>query len=132
MTEAETPCAPLRVDKWLWHARFFKTRSRAAEVVSAGHLRLNGQRVGKPAQQIRPGDVLTFPAARRILVVRVLALSERRGPASEARLLYDDLTPPEPAIPRRRNRGRAVPAAKIVALAGFPGRGRLNDRLWAH
>lgn len=88
------PQPALRVDKWLWHARFFKTRARASEVVSGGHLRLNGQRVAKPAQGVRPGDVLTFPMGRRIRVIRVVALSERRGPAPEAAALYEDLTPP--------------------------------------
>jgi ribosome-associated heat shock protein Hsp15 len=85
----------LRADKWLWHARFFKTRGLATKVISAGHLRVNGAHAAKPSHAVGPGDVLTFPQGWRIRVVRVRALSERRGPAPEAQALYDDLTPPD-------------------------------------
>lgn len=84
----------LRVDKWLWHARFFKSRSLAAEAASAGTLRVNGNRVSKPAHTVQPGDVLTFPAGGRTRVVRIEALGSRRGPAPEAQQLYSDLDPP--------------------------------------
>jgi ribosome-associated heat shock protein Hsp15 len=77
----------------LWQARFFKTRSLAARVV-AGGLRVNGARITKPAAPVGPGDVLTFTQGRAVRVVRVLALGQRRGPASEAQALYDDLAPP--------------------------------------
>ena len=83
----------LRVDKWLWQARFFKSRARAGEAASSGRLRINGQRCEKPAQTVRPGDVLTFPQERRIRVVRVEAVGTRRGPASEAAGLFTDLEP---------------------------------------
>ena len=83
-----------RLDKWLWHARFFKTRSLAAQVVGAGKVRVDGVPVSKPSRAIAPGVVLTFPQARTIRVVRVVALADRRGPASEAQQLYEDLTPP--------------------------------------
>ncbi len=87
----------MRADKWLWHARFFKTRGLATKLISAGHLRVNSERAGKPSHNIGPDDVLTFPQARQIRVIRVLALSQRRGPAPEAQELYEDLTPqPEP------------------------------------
>ena len=86
----------LRLDKWLWQARFFKPRTLAARQVSGGHVRLNGTRVEKPAHAVTPGDVLTFTQARQVRVVRVLALGDRRGPAPEAQLLYEDLAPPEP------------------------------------
>lgn len=96
----------IRIDKWLWQARFFKTRSLAAGVVSSGHLRLNGARMAKPGHDLRPGDVLTFPQAGHIRVVRVLAPGTRRGPAEEARTLYADLDaaakntdPPQPGLP---------------------------------
>mgnify|MGYP001187861712 CR=1 FL=1 len=112
------PGGKLRIDKWLWQARFYKTRSLAARQVSDGHVRLNGDRVTKPAQPVTPGDVLTFPQGREIRVVRVLALGHRRGPAPEARALYDDLTPESPpaaervgARPTKRNR-RAIDALK--------------------
>jgi len=83
----------LRLDKWLWQARFFKTRSLAAREVSAGHVRINGDKTDKPARAVGLGDVLTFPQARRVRVVRIEALGARRGPASEAQTLYTDLNP---------------------------------------
>lgn len=85
----------LRIDKWLWQARFFKTRSLAARVVSDGQVRLNSVRVTRPAQPVVIADVLTFPQGARIRVVRVSAIGTRRGPATEAQTLFDDLTPPE-------------------------------------
>ena len=86
-----------RLDKWLWYARFFKTRGVASKQVSGGHVRVNGDKVTKPAHSVTSGDVLTFPQARRIRVVRIVTLGVRRGPAVEAQGLYDDLTPPEEA-----------------------------------
>ncbi|PVA12111.1 RNA-binding protein S4 [Pelagivirga sediminicola] len=84
----------MRLDKWLWQARFFKTRGLAAAVVKGGHLRVNSNRAGKASQLVRPGDVLTFPQSRVVRVVRIVAIGTRRGPAPEAQALYDDLTPP--------------------------------------
>lgn len=84
----------LRLDKWLFHARFFKSRELAAEVAEGGHLRINAQRCLKPAHGLSVGDVLTFPQGRRIRLIRVLSLSDRRGPATEAIALYEDLDPP--------------------------------------
>lgn len=90
----------IRIDKWLWQARFFKTRGLAAEAVSGGRLRLNGAPMAKPGHAVGPGDVLTFAQGGRIRVVRVLAAGARRGPAEEARLLYTDLDPaPETGVP---------------------------------
>ena len=85
--------AALRLDKWLWHARFFKTRGLAARIVAAGRVRINGRRVHKASAAVGPGDVLTFVAGERVRVVRVLALGLRRGPAAQARSLYEDLQP---------------------------------------
>ena len=82
----------IRIDKWLWQARFFKTRGLAATLVSGGQLRLNGVKTGKPGHAVAPGDVLTFPQAGDIRVIRIIACGTRRGPASEAQTLYDDLT----------------------------------------
>ena len=94
----------LRADKWLWYARFFKTRSLATKVCNAGQLRIAGSPVTKAHSQVRIGDVLTFPQARHVRVIKVLALAERRGPAAEARLLYEDLKPPDSAnrLPKDR------------------------------
>ena len=80
-----------RFDLWLFQARFFKSRTLAAAMIAAGHCRLNGQHCGKPGHGVAAGDVLTFPQGARIRVVRVLALGTRRGPASEAAGLYEDL-----------------------------------------
>ncbi len=93
-TPAKAPRQTLRLDKWLWQARFFKTRGLAAALVAKGRVRVNGQPAARASRGVGPGDVLTCPRAGLIRVVRVLALGERRGPASEARGLYDDLDPP--------------------------------------
>lgn len=90
----EQPRPSLRLDKYLWHARFFKSRSQAASYVGEGRLRLDGTVVAKPNQAVRVGCVLTFPLGPRIRVVRVLALGARRGPPAEARSLYEDLDAP--------------------------------------
>lgn len=92
----------LRLDKWLWYARFFKSRSLATQLCNAGKLRIGGRVVDKSHHKLRVGDVLTFPQSRHIRVVKVLALASRRGPASEAQALYEDLKPPqtESRLPR--------------------------------
>ena len=108
LTDTSRP--QIRLDKWLWQARFFKTRTLAASVVSAGRLRLNGVHQSKPAKTVGPGDVLTFAQAEVIRVVKVLACGDRRGPAPEAHSLYEDLTPPPaekpPQNPRFEGKGR--------------------------
>ena len=85
--------ARLRLDKWLWQARFFKSRGLAAEVIEGGHCRVNGQRTKKPGHGICIGDVLTFAQGKQIRVIKVQALGLRRGPAAEAQELYLDLDP---------------------------------------
>lgn len=86
----------LRVDKWLWHARFFKSRTLAAKFVSSGKVRVNGSHISKPHVNLKPEDVLTFPLGPHIRLIRVIAMGERRGPAKEAQTLYEDLDPPQP------------------------------------
>jgi ribosome-associated heat shock protein Hsp15 len=83
----------LRMDRWLWFARFFKSRSAATQFCLDVRIRVNDA-AAKPAHGLRVGDVLTFPLHSRLRVVRVVALGCRRGPAAEARLLYEDLSPP--------------------------------------
>jgi ribosome-associated heat shock protein Hsp15 len=113
----------LRIDKWLWHARFCKSRNLATRLCSTGQIRLAqagpggsadeaaGSRPGlssfvaKPSQTVRPGDVLTFPLGGQVRVVRILELGLRRGPAPEARLLYQDLTPPQVRLRQERGPG---------------------------
>lgn len=103
------PRPTMRLDKWLWQARFFKTRTLSAGLVGGGHVRVNGAKVAKPAHKVGPGDTLTFPQGRLIRVIRIEALGDRRGPASEAQQLYTDLTPQQndvPANPRFEGKGR--------------------------
>ena len=83
----------LRLDKWLWQARFFTGRSAAAAMITEGCLRLNSQHCRKPGHAIAIGDVLTFAQGDDIRVLRVRALGHRRGPATEAQVLYEDLAP---------------------------------------
>ena len=80
-----------RLDKWLWHARVVKARTSAAALVEAGHLRINGVREKAPGHSVKAGDVLTIGLDRTVRVLRVLGFAERRGDASAARILYDDL-----------------------------------------
>jgi ribosome-associated heat shock protein Hsp15 len=81
----------IRIDKWLWHARFYKTRPLAQAAATSGRLRLNGHRVEKSSVSVKPGDVLTLARGRDVLAVRVCAIGLRRGPASEAQALYEIL-----------------------------------------
>ena len=99
----------LRVDKWLWQARFFKTRSLASKVVSSDHVRINSKKMTKPSYMVAAGDVLTFAQEKRIRVIEIRALGTRRGPASEAKKLYLDRSPEEevptnPTISGRKGR----------------------------
>jgi ribosome-associated heat shock protein Hsp15 len=106
---AEAPRPTDRLDKWLWHARFFKTRSLATRIVGAGHVRVNGSKVLKAAHAVGPGDMLTFAQGNRIRVVEVVGIGTRRGPASEAAELFRDHTPeadPVPPAPRYEGKGR--------------------------
>ncbi len=80
-----------RLDMWLWCARFMKSRGDCADWVAAGGVRLNRQPTDKAHARLRVGDVLTLKLRGGVRVVRVIALAERRGPAAEARLLYDDI-----------------------------------------
>ncbi|MEZ5593517.1 MAG: ribosome-associated heat shock protein Hsp15 [Gammaproteobacteria bacterium] len=86
-SDAGTP--RIRLDKWLWAARFFKTRSLATEAVSGGKVHVNEQRV-KPARVVNVGNVLRIQRGHQVMEVVVKNLSDRRGPASEAALLYEE------------------------------------------
>ncbi len=78
-----------RIDKWLWFARFAKSRTLASGLVSAGQVRVNRVKVAKPAHEVQAGDILTVALDGRVVVVRVVACGARRGPAAHARLLYE-------------------------------------------
>ena len=116
MTEAVTaPNADVqRLDKWLWFARFFKSRSLAARQCQDNKVRVNRAVTSKPSHPVRPGDVVSFNQGRTVRVVKILASGTRRGPASEAQLLYQDLFEPKPApsakpSPGQRERGSGRP-----------------------
>ena len=96
----EATATSLRIDKWLWAARFFKTRSLASGACGGGKVDVNDE-AAKPARLVRAGDLIriTLPRGRR-RIVKVRALDDRRGSATVAQALYEDLTPPEP--PRAR------------------------------
>ena len=105
------PLTSLRIDKWLWAARFFKTRSLATEAIHAGHIKLNGNTV-KPARELRPGDTLDLAIGDEKWTVEVLGLNDQRRPASEAQQLYAE-TP--------ESRERRVAAKEARRLAPAPG-----------
>ena len=92
--------ALLRLDKWLWYARFFKSRRAATKAISGGRFRLDGMIMNKPHRQALCGQVLTFIQGDRVRVIKIMALGSRRGPASEASVLYHDLTPAPDLSPK--------------------------------
>jgi ribosome-associated heat shock protein Hsp15 len=107
----------IRVDKWLWAARVFKTRSQAAVACDGGKVDVNDE-AAKPARRVRAGDLIsvTLPRGRR-RILKVAALDDRRGSAEVARGLFEDLTPPEPprlrqAPPPRRTPGTGRPTKR--------------------
>ncbi|NVJ92916.1 MAG: RNA-binding S4 domain-containing protein [Methylocystaceae bacterium] len=109
----------LRIDKWLWHARFFKSRTLASKFVQSGKMRVNGSSISKPHVNVKAGDVLTFPSGPYIRLIKVLEMGTRRGPAPEARTLYEDLDPPQPKPKQER---------PPVVAERAPGSGRPTKR----
>ena len=108
----------LRLDKWLWYARFFKTRANATRAISSGRFRLDGEVMSKPHRAAVPGQVLTFLQGDRVRVIRIVELGTRRGPASEAIELYEDLSPA--AETRRETAATAHEFESRDAGAGRP------------
>lgn len=80
-----------RLDKWLWHARVVKARTSAAALVEGGHVRINGVREKSPGHGVKPGDVLTVALDNSVRILKVIGFSERRGDATAARVLFEDL-----------------------------------------
>jgi ribosome-associated heat shock protein Hsp15 len=120
----------LRIDKWLWFARLAKTRTLAQKLAVSGRVRVNRQKNDSAAHQVKVGDVLTIAFDAGVRVLRVAALGARRGPAAEARLLYEDLSPPPPPAPvRERAPGAGRPTKRDRrAFERFRGAERdLND-----
>lgn len=109
--EAE-PGGALRIDKWLWHARFFKSRSQATDAVAGGLVHVNGERV-KPSREIHPGDALTITRAEMRFEVIVRSLPARRGPASEARCAYEETDASIAERARKREQLRLAPPAPM-------------------
>ncbi len=103
----------LRIDKWLWQARFAKSRSEAAALCRRAILRVNRVRVTRAHHRLRVGDVLTLALADEVRVVRIRALGERRGPAAEARTLYEELAP----APALRQPAEPAPFGPCLARA---------------
>jgi ribosome-associated heat shock protein Hsp15 len=107
------------LDKWLWCARFLRARADCARFVAQGLVRINRQPTDKAHAKLRVGDVITLPLAGQVRVVQVLALAPRRGGASEARLLYDEIPPAQGA------EAQAVPCGSAQSAA-YPGTGRVD------
>lgn len=105
--------ATLRIDRWLWHARFFRSRALACEAVAGGRVHVNGERV-KPSRALRCGDMLSVVRGELEVECRVLALPVRRGPAAEASRAYQE-TPES-----RDRRARAAEARRFAATAPRP------------
>lgn len=114
---ADAAAARLRLDKWLWHARLFKSRTIAATRIAAGGFRVNREIVRKSHHTVQPGDVVTFAKGPYVRVVEIVALGARRGPAAEAQALYSDLNPPESQPKPERPK-------KMVTAWREPGAGR--------
>lgn len=116
----ETGPAKQRIDKWLFFARILKSRTLAGKLADAGKVRINREKASSASHQVKINDVLTITLERRIMVLKILAFAERRGPYSEAKELYEDLTPPpvkKPDTPQdmsglKRERGTGRPTKK--------------------
>jgi ribosome-associated heat shock protein Hsp15 len=122
-----------RIDKWLWFARLAKSRTQAQKVAISGRVRINREKIGSASHPVRVGDTLTIGMEAGVRVLRVLAAGTRRGPATEARLLFEDLSPPVPrdavthgtgdagGRPSKRDR-RSLTALKRGGRDDFPER----------
>ncbi len=122
---AQTQGGTQRLDKWLWFTRIVKTRSLASKMVSGGKVRVNQVRCTKPSTAIRAEDVITAMVGRDVRVLRVLAPGSRRGPASEAITLYEDLVPIER---KTSGKGKANDLGIMIPGARDPGSGRPTKR----
>lgn len=116
------PESPQRIDKWLFYSRAVKSRSLAAKLVTAGRVRINRDKAAQASDLVRPGDVLTITLDRTIHVWKVVDAGVRRGPAEEARKLYEDMSPPP--VPK----GEAVASAIAPLREAGSGRPTKKER----
>ncbi len=111
-----------RLDKWLWFARVAKTRTLAASIVANGRVRINRIRVTKPAHTVRPGDVVTVSVPGGVRVLKILGAGVRRGPATEAASLYEEIVPLR-TTPQPKMTDSSAEAAVVADAAEGPGQG---------
>jgi len=117
-----------RLDKWLWYARLTKTRTLAQKLAASGHVRVNRDKTDSASHPVKTGDVLTVALPGGVRVLKILALGARRGPASEARLLYEDLSPPAPrAVPGQDAGGSRPTKRERRAFDRFLGSVQTNE-----
>ncbi len=114
------PSQPQRLDKWLWYARVAKTRSLAAALIERGKIRVNRVRIQKPSHMIKFGDVVTASVGRLVRVLKVVEPGHRRGPASEAQTLFEDLTPASPKSDAAQPTGEATGSGGELPVAIVP------------
>jgi ribosome-associated heat shock protein Hsp15 len=127
MPTEQTPLDRMRLDKWLWAARFFKTRSLATQAIDHGRVKLNGESI-KPAREIRPGDRLALRIGEFDWMITVIALSMQRGPAPIAQLLYEE----DPASHARRQQQVSEHKLVVSPAAAIKGRPTKRDRRQIH
>ena len=126
--DAEAP-GTQRLDQWLWFARVTKSRTLAATLISDGRFRINRERVDKPSQSVRIGDVITASVGRQVRIFKVAAIGKRRGPPAEALLLFEELTAPaNPPNARTRPAGSGLESPATAVRAPGAGRPTKRDR----
>jgi ribosome-associated heat shock protein Hsp15 len=118
------PGSVQRIDQWLWFARIAKSRTLAQVLIERGKVRVNREKVYKPATIVRPGDVLTLSLGPRVLSIEILGIGTRRGPASEAAALYRDLTPAPQRTTSTTEGEIERPEADMQQALRFEGTGR--------
>ncbi len=116
-----------RVDKWLWHARIVRTRTLASSLVNSGKVRIDRKRISRASQTVRVGNIVTAPQGRLIRTLKIVGFANRRLPASEVELLYDDLTP-EPVQQTATGARAGAFSPRIIQAQREAGSGRPSKR----
>jgi ribosome-associated heat shock protein Hsp15 len=120
-----SPPPSLRIDKWLWQARIFKTRTLATKFTVSGKIRLNKARISKASHLVQTGDTLTFMLNDRLRVLEIASIGTRRGPASEAQGIYIDHSPPP--VDKSTPEGSQASLAQRDPGAGRPTKKQRRD-----